>query len=57
MAYEYYHYNPSEGAAIPFAALFALTTVVHIWQTIRARTWYMIPFIVGGVCKFNLLPK
>ncbi|KAL4877390.1 RTA1 like protein-domain-containing protein [Aspergillus karnatakaensis] len=49
MAYQYYHYNPSQGAAIPFAALFALTTVLHIWQMIRARTWYMTPFIVGGV--------
>ncbi|KAL5334111.1 RTA1 like protein-domain-containing protein [Aspergillus crustosus] len=49
MAYQYYHYDPSEGAAIPFAALFALTTVVHIWQAIRAKTWYMIPFIIGGL--------
>ncbi|KAI9373390.1 RTA1 like protein-domain-containing protein [Aspergillus egyptiacus] len=49
MAYQYYHYNPSEGAAIPFAALFALTTLIHIWQTLRARTWYLIPFIIGGV--------
>ncbi|KAL2819068.1 RTA1 like protein-domain-containing protein [Aspergillus cavernicola] len=49
MAYQYYHYNPSEGAAIPFAALFALTTILHIWQTIRARTWYLTPFIIGGI--------
>ncbi|KAL4953572.1 RTA1 like protein-domain-containing protein [Aspergillus filifer] len=49
MAFKYYNYNPSEGAAIPFAALFGLATLVHIWQTIRARTWYMIPFIVGGI--------
>ncbi|KAL3478487.1 RTA1 like protein-domain-containing protein [Aspergillus californicus] len=49
MAYKYYEYNPSEGAAIPFAALFALSTAVHIWQTIRGRTWYLIPFIIGGI--------
>ncbi|KAL4928055.1 RTA1 domain-containing protein [Aspergillus undulatus] len=49
MAYKYYQYNPSEGAAIPFAALFGLTTLIHIWQTARARTWYLIPFIIGGV--------
>ncbi|KAL4793105.1 RTA1 like protein-domain-containing protein [Aspergillus venezuelensis] len=49
MAFKYYNYNPSEGAAIPFAALFGLATLVHIWQTTRARTWYMIPFIVGGI--------
>jgi hypothetical protein len=51
MAYKYYEYNPSEGAAIPFAALFALSTAIHIWQAIRARTWYLIPFIIGGLCK------
>ncbi|KAL2847528.1 RTA1 like protein-domain-containing protein [Aspergillus pseudoustus] len=59
MAYKYYNYNPSEGAAIPFAALFGLTTVIQIWQTIRARTWYLTPFIIGGafeaigyLCRF-----
>lgn len=52
MAFKYYNYNPSEGAAIPFAALFGLTTVIHIWQAIRTRTWYLIPFIVGAVCRF-----
>ncbi|KAL2840614.1 RTA1 like protein-domain-containing protein [Aspergillus pseudodeflectus] len=49
MAYKYYEYNPSAGAAIPFAALFALSTAIHIWQMIRARTWYLIPFIIGGL--------
>ena len=53
MAFKYYNYNPSEGAAIPFAALFGLATLVHIWQMIRAKTWYMIPFIVGGICMFT----
>lgn len=57
MAYKYYNYNPSEGAAIPFAALFGLTTVIHIWQAIRTRTWYLIPFIVGGVCKSPCPPN
>ncbi|KAL3459780.1 RTA1 like protein-domain-containing protein [Aspergillus heterothallicus] len=59
MAYKYYNYNPSEAAAIPFAALFALTTVIQLWQTIRARTWYLTPFIIGGgfeaigyLCRF-----
>ncbi|RAL16300.1 RTA1 domain-containing protein [Aspergillus homomorphus CBS 101889] len=49
MGYQYYHYNPSPSAAIPFAALFGLTAVVHIWQTVRARTWYLIPFIIGSI--------
>ncbi|KAL4813002.1 RTA1 like protein-domain-containing protein [Aspergillus spinulosporus] len=49
MGYQYYMYDPSKGAAIPFAALFGLTTVVHIWQTIQNRTWYMTPFVIGGI--------
>jgi hypothetical protein len=53
MAYKLYNYNPSGGAAIPAAALFGLATVIHIFQMIRARSWYMIPFTIGGVCKFS----
>jgi hypothetical protein len=50
MGYQYYHYEPSVIATIPFAVLFALTSVIHIWQAIRPRTWYMIPFIIGALC-------
>ncbi|KAJ5098460.1 RTA1 domain protein [Penicillium argentinense] len=49
MAYKLYNYDPSGSAAIPIAALFGLATVVHIVQMVRARSWYMIPFTVGGV--------
>jgi hypothetical protein len=51
MAYKLYNYNPSGGAAIPVAALFGLTTVIHIVQMVRARSWFMIPFTIGGFCK------
>jgi hypothetical protein len=50
MGYTYYHYDPSGGAAVAFAAVFGLATVIHIWQMFRARTWYLTPFIIGGVC-------
>lgn len=53
MAYKLYNYDPSGGAAIPFAALFGLATVIHIVQMIHARSWYMIPFTIGGVCKVS----
>ncbi|KAL4972260.1 RTA1 like protein-domain-containing protein [Aspergillus desertorum] len=49
MGYQYYMYDPSKAAAITFAALFGLTTLIHIWQTLRNRTWYMTPFIIGGI--------
>jgi hypothetical protein len=31
--------------------LFAITTSIHIFQLVRKRTWYFIPFIIGGICK------
>jgi hypothetical protein len=51
MAYKLYKYDPSGAAAIPVAALFGLATVIHIVQMIRARSWFMIPFTIGGVCE------
>lgn len=53
MTYELYNYNPSTGAAVVFAAIFALTTVVHIWQMTRARSWFFVPFVIGGCCEFR----
>ncbi|KAF3387359.1 Protoporphyrin uptake protein 1 [Penicillium rolfsii] len=49
MTYKLYNYNPSGAAAIPFAALFGLATVIHIVQMFRARSWFMISFTIGGV--------
>lgn len=48
--FKLYHYNPSAGSAVAFAAVFGLTTVIHIWQLGRNRTWYFIPFVIGGLC-------
>ncbi|KAJ5471327.1 hypothetical protein N7530_008684 [Penicillium desertorum] len=47
--YIFYHYNPSAAAAIIFVVLFGLTTLVHIFQMIRSRSWFFIPFIIGGI--------
>ena len=52
--YYLYHYEPSKVAAIIFVALFAITTVLHIYQLVRNRVWYFIPFVVGGLCKSYL---
>ncbi|KAJ5675695.1 RTA1 domain protein [Penicillium macrosclerotiorum] len=49
MAYKLYNYNPSVGAAIPFAAIFGLLTVAHLVLMVRSRSWYLTPFIIGGV--------
>ncbi len=46
-----YHYDPSLTAAIIFIHLFTLTTVLHIYQATRTRTLFMIPLIIGGLCR------
>jgi hypothetical protein len=48
----YYRYYPSEVAAIIFTVLFALATFAHLYQLFRHRTWFFIPFVIGGFCKF-----
>ncbi len=50
-----YEYEPSKVAPIIFIVLFGITTAYHIFQLARRRTWYFIPFVIGGFCKFNLL--
>lgn len=46
-----YHYHPSLGAAILFIILFSLVTAAHTWKLFRTRTWFFIPFVIGGFCK------
>jgi len=46
-----YHYDPSLAAAVIAAILFLVTTLVHIWQMFKHRTWFFVAFIVGGLCK------
>lgn len=44
----YEHYKPSIAAAIIFVVLFSASTLFHTWQVWRRRTWYWIPFTIGG---------
>ena len=53
--YILYHYSPSFAAAAVFIVLFIATTTAHTYQLLRRRTWYFIPFVIGGFCKF--LPR
>lgn len=50
-AFALYHYTPSMGAAITFTLLFILTTSFHAFQMFRSRTWFLIPFVLGGICR------
>ena len=48
-----YHTNacvePSFPAAIVFIALFGIATLLHLFQMFKTRTWFMIPFVIGGI--------
>ncbi|KAI9367227.1 RTA1 like protein [Aspergillus egyptiacus] len=47
--FQLYRYTPSEAAAGLFVALFALTTLYHVYQIKKARAWYFTAFVLGGV--------
>ncbi|OJJ42796.1 hypothetical protein ASPZODRAFT_136928 [Penicilliopsis zonata CBS 506.65] len=47
--YVLYEYTPNLPCAVLFAALFALSTALHLYQRIRHHSKYFNPFIVGGI--------
>ncbi|KAJ5110903.1 hypothetical protein N7532_001438 [Penicillium argentinense] len=51
MAWTFYYYAPSSAAAGIFTALFGLSSIFHFYQLIRTRTWFMIPFVIGGILE------
>lgn len=48
MGYKYYNYDPNFAAAAIFVVLFAASSLLHLFQLFKNRTWYFIPFVVGG---------
>lgn len=52
--FKYYYFEPSLPAAILFVILFGLATIAHSFQMLRSRTWFMIPFVIGGICEYIL---
>ncbi|KAH8893857.1 RTA1-domain-containing protein [Thozetella sp. PMI_491] len=44
-----YRYYPSVPAASVFVALFALVTLYHCALLAVRRTWFFLPFIIGGI--------
>ncbi|KAB8075222.1 RTA1 like protein-domain-containing protein [Aspergillus leporis] len=43
-----FYYDPSLAAAVIFILCFLLTTTLHTYQLFRTRTWFFIPFLLGG---------
>lgn len=52
--FAFYRYNPSMGGAVCFTLLFMGTTFYHIFQLFKTRTWFFIPFVIGGLCMCDL---
>ncbi|RFN47863.1 rta1 domain-containing protein [Fusarium flagelliforme] len=51
--FKLYHYDPSFIAAIIFVALFATSTLGHVYQLVRFRAFFFIPFVIG--CIFEVI--
>ncbi|CAD0017789.1 unnamed protein product [Aureobasidium pullulans] len=44
-----YPYDASVAAAVLFTILFFVSSIVHLYQLLRTRTWYLLPFLIGGI--------
>ncbi|KAL4995947.1 RTA1 like protein-domain-containing protein [Aspergillus recurvatus] len=51
MEFTFYYYTPSAAAGGIFAGLFGVCTILHLYQLLRTRTWFMIPFAIGGALE------
>jgi hypothetical protein len=49
--FEFYRYTPSIIVAVVFIVLFSITTVLHIYQLLRTKTWSFLPLTLGGLCR------
>lgn len=54
MDFVFYYYHPSTAAAVIFTVLFGLNSLLHLYQLVRTRTWFMIPFAIGAICKSRI---
>ncbi|KAM6514196.1 hypothetical protein FALCPG4_015354 [Fusarium falciforme] len=49
--FAFYRFVPSIEVNIIFVVLFGISTLLHIFQMWKTRTWYLWALIVGGVCE------
>lgn len=47
--FEYWQYRPSLAGAIVATIIFFGLSCFHGWRLFRNRTWFCIPFVVGGI--------
>ncbi|KAF4953504.1 hypothetical protein FGADI_5838 [Fusarium gaditjirri] len=46
--FKLYHYDPTVVGGVIFTILFLVTTLLHLWQLVKGRSWLVIPLTVGG---------
>jgi len=51
--FQLYRYDPSVGAAVFFVIFFVLVSGLHTYQMIPTKTWFFIPFVIGGHSKLT----
>jgi hypothetical protein len=49
--YYLWKYLPSVPAAVIFILLFLVMTGLIVWRMFRTKSWFCIPFAIGGFCK------
>lgn len=46
-----YHYEPNMVGAVISTVVFAISTLLHIYQSVPTGAYYMIPLLVGAACE------
>lgn len=46
-----YRYTPSIAAAVIFAVIFLILTILHGIRLWQHRTYFFVPFIIGLLCE------
>ncbi|KAH8882200.1 RTA1-domain-containing protein [Thozetella sp. PMI_491] len=49
--FELYRYDPSLAASAIVLTCFCLLTIAHVVRIVVHRSWYFIPFAIGGACE------
>ncbi|KAF2874001.1 RTA1 like protein-domain-containing protein [Massariosphaeria phaeospora] len=44
-----WHYTPSIAGGVIGAIVFFILTAFHTWRLVKNRTWFCIPFVIGGL--------
>ncbi|KAF2119841.1 RTA1 like protein-domain-containing protein [Lophiotrema nucula] len=47
--YKLWNYTPSTAGGVIGAIVFFILTFFHSWRLVKNRTWFCIPFVIGGL--------